>query len=455
MYHLMPAGIDSRVLDCYAYFRYGKTDNNTITFTTSKKETHIKTPDREILLTPSRNIRPENYDEYICLNPYSNNSLAPQHLDYLLVSPSCADKVIYPRTNQTTKFFGDSGGAQLKFGTVGYVDPEVTMKFYNEHCDSGTALDVPPRRCDNNDWTLTLCAKAQKRNTDIFKSIGKRPDLKLLNCLHGFTLKQSRNYAKAVDDPMFDGWACGCDSPLVGATLQNLLVAMERGGSHFHLFGIASFTIIPILAWLGRAEGTTVTSDSSTILLSAKKARKFLHVSIKSRNICFEEQTIAPQKTFLDMHHLWYTPCSCPMCTRVRYLSVYSLDAPYVDLLLFWHSLMTYLSYAKFWSNAANSVADYAEYLTYFRLLSPQRTSNRHTLKMQGIEVEKNRFEFAISMLQYVKYAQDHGLDKANKQFRSSLVAPETVSMQANSMFAKPTAFEKGSIREILPSYLR
>lgn len=463
MYHLMPAGIDSRVLDCYAYFRYGKTNVNTITVTTSEKETYIKTPDREILLTPSRAIRPDNYDEYICLNPYSNNSFAPTHLAYLLVSPFGTDKAIYPRTNRTTKFFGDSGGAQLKFGTFDYVEPEVTINFYNENCDIGTALDVPPRPCDNNDDTILLCAKAQKLNTDVFKRIGKTADLKLLNCLHGFTLEQSRRYADFVADDFFEGWACGCDSRLMGATLQNLLVAIERGGSHFHLFGIASLTIIPILAWLGR--DLTITSDSSAILLASKQARRFLHMSIKNHNICFEKQTVAPQDTFLDKYHLWYSPCSCPMCTRVRYLSVYSLNAPYIDRLLFWHNMMTYLSYAQFWSNVAISVANFEEYLKYFRRLSPQRTSNKHAHKMKAIEVEKDRFEFASSMLQYVKYAQDHGLDKAGKEFKASLAEPETVSMQANSMFAKPTddgdataalLFRKCSITEdVLPNYLK
>ena len=456
----MPAGIDGYVLRCHSFWRYGKTGVNRMEVKITPEETQITLPDRVIALTINDTRCHENYDEYLSLDPYSDFSLAPKHLTHFIVSPARRANRIFGRSNRTTRIFGDSGGAQLKFGTKDYIDPASVIKFMNAHCDIGTALDLPPRPCDSDDSTVAMCATAQRRNTQVFKSVGIRSDLSMLNGLHGFTLEQSRAWADRVDDPAFDGWACGCDSSVMTSNLQNLLVGLERGGKHLHVFGLAGQIATPILAWIGKRV-PLLTSDSASALMKAKQSRMFEFLSVR-KTLSYERQEITPTHSFLDPLHLWHAPCACEMCSRVKYLAVYGINTPLVDKLLVWHQLLTYLSYAKFWANVAESCETFDQYCSYFKIIKPLKNNKGRN------SIEK--WMFGLTMLRYVDFAMREGLDDAAKAFKSelqaSLNAHTSSGMKHNSCFVKKdeeaddlsmaTLHFKGSMRkDVLPQYAK
>lgn len=454
----MPAGIDGYVLRCHSFWRYGKTGVNRMEVKVTSNETQITLPDRVIALTINDTRCHENYDEYLSLDPYSDYSLAPKYLTHFMVSPARRANRIFERTNTTTRIFGDSGGAQLKFGTKDFIDPVSVIKFMNAHCDIGTALDLPPRPCDSDDKTVAMCAKAQRRNTQAFKSEGVRDGLTMLNGLHGFTLAQSRAWADRVDDPLFGGWACGCDSSVMASNLQNMLVGLERlgKGKHLHVFGLSGLTATPILAWVGK-NVPVLTSDSASAIMKAKQHRNFGFLSVQ-KTLRFDSQEITPKRSILDPNHLWCAPCSCDVCARVKYLAVYGIDTPLVDKLLTWHTILMHLTYASFWANVAESCSTFEQYLAYYKIIKPLKNAKGRN----SIE----RWMFGLTMLKYVDFAMTQGLDSAAKEFRTdlneSLTAHTSAGLQRNSCFVKKDVdstaatlhFKESMRNDVLPRYL-
>lgn len=223
----------------------------------------------------------------------------------------------------------DSGGAQLKFGITSYVDPEEVMRIFNLFAHVGMALELPPRRklsarrdVDAFPLALRELARVQKRNNDYFAT-HKREDLQLMNAAHGLTGDDFRRWIRMVDHPAFNGWAISYDSDIDPYCIWRgaAVLFREFGGADqwIHLFGVSGFTLLPLMAWLGKRI-PNLTSDSSS-WVQAVRSYNYLH----NRNGRMEDISIGegfakmPQSSRDSLEPY----CTCEICRLMKTFGAY------------------------------------------------------------------------------------------------------------------------------------
>jgi len=396
MYEWVPAGVYTSAGEMWIYVRFGKTGvdhvhyreisldgkvkafrnkdgeefslenyrENNGKFMGTKNPTLVICPDREIIISLDPWSRPlsENYD--ICLETtfYKTNSASENYTNHFLVSAHNAmeDGMVGRswRTNKNIKMIGDSGGSQLKRNITDYIDPMKVIDWYNKTVDIGTSLDLPPRPLDqSSDKVLHALACGQKKNNEIFLK-HKNEELKLLNIVHGFTLKQARDWVKTVEMEGFSGWGIGTDSyHSEFANLQNVLLVLleHKTNQHLHMFGVGGKNRIPYLAWLGK-QAKLLTSDSTSHLMAAQ-SKCYLSMSLSGNMEIYRvgRDIMIPRGL--------RTTCNCELCKALGWWEVFHLEVfTGTYFLLAWHNMTIFSEYARMFVQIADECKTVTEY---------------------------------------------------------------------------------------------
>jgi hypothetical protein len=302
------------------------------------------------------------------------------------------------------QLIADSGGAQLKFGAADFVDPRTVIWWMNECADWGMTLDFAPRPVDqNNPKSLKELANYSLKSNKFFVA-NKSKSLKLCNVTHGFNLSQVREWTKRVDIEGFSGWAAGADVINNNlANLRNILVPMLECTpvSYYHLFGFSGRKKTPAMAWMGRfvnkRNGAIMASDSTSWLTLAKW-RAYLTFDPSNGHI----EPLAVGKRH-KLKHTIHLPCSCFVCSAIGWVDYYNLPPQtYAGRALAIHNLFVLHQQTEFWNAQARSARDFKDYWEVVKWAFPHKAEVRN-------------------MVQYTEEALTHGLDSADKRFRSVL----------------------------------
>ncbi|MFA5750401.1 MAG: hypothetical protein WC895_04220, partial [Candidatus Shapirobacteria bacterium] len=369
--------------------------------------TLIQLRDRTLLLTDGVQ-DPGTWDWVVDLNPYKKNSfIQDKYLNFTLLSAhNGLQQKFFGRDwlENDIQIIGDSGGAQLKTGSAEYVDPSKVIDWYNSVVDIGMALDVPPRPVDQGDSeVLRALAAAQYKNNKVMLA-RKNERVKLMQCMHGYTLEQQREWGQRQQQEGFHGWSIGADNYASDlASLQSVLVARELGDKwspralHYHLFGVSGSSRVPAVAWLGRYLPTFTTD--STGYLSAVRTRT---MNLLGLDGMLDAVAVGETSTLLPGTPI---PCSCEVCRAVGYWEVYKLPSNHgTSSLLAMHNVFTLAQYTQFWNDQAQEKT-YEEYYALVKQLWRKSRGETDTL------------------IEYVEFAIQHGLDEANIKFKGMLGA--------------------------------
>jgi len=237
-------------------------------------------------------------------------------------------------------------------------------------------------------------------NNRIFLSY-RRPDLKIMNVLHGSFPEHQRIWAENVNDDRIECWAVGSESSIINAYHGILYLREKFERDHYHIFGLGATKNVFILSWIGK-HVPLLTSDTTTYrnggmsreiqLLDPNGIVKMLHVG----RIKEYKENIA--------HHI---PCNCPICSEIKYIDVFGLASKYkTERLLIWHNMLSLHRQAKYWNEIALK-SSYEEYINSIHTSLGSNKTNflkiRKMLEFVNMCIEGNRKE---------------AIKKHNKQFK-------------------------------------
>jgi len=447
MYKWIPAGVtDDWLTNGWCYITYGRTgvESMVAEYDEQARLSCVKLPDRVLRMTWYQDHqRPlaETFDECFRANIYDPGSFAETFLSHILLSYPMAGlhSGLY-NTNfahgTSYTLMGDSGGNQLKVGTIDYIDPYAAIDWYNRMgLHEGTALDLPPKPTDQKyDNVLNACAEVQKRNNDVFADYA-RDGLQLMNVVHGFTIEQVREWASIVEHDRFrGGWGIGSDHH--GSDMANfrsvMTMVQDRAPERIHRFAVGGSGIkVPAMAWAGRYV-PLLTSDS-TNFLDSMKWRCYFHVDARGRiqrpNVGSEDRDHSKRKgkrhykRDKEMISMAPLPCSCPVCARVGYPDVFGLPAKYGSAtLLAYHNIFTLSKLVDVWDRAARNAESVDDYIDF-------------VLRFQKRDRQDNDL---ISTIRYVDFAKHHGVEEADRKFRRQLADAPIAPGRIGEIFVDP-----------------
>lgn len=398
------------------YIRYKRPTNNPIRIKkhNSIGYTLIECPDRDLLFVANQNAAMPYYpsegtfDEYLDMSPFNGRTGKEYGLDYFMINylHSMEKKNGSSEIRQHTQSDGlnspyiisDSGGFQLLKGLYDFIDPVELVKWYNKNVDIGVILDIPPALADEK--TVMKLAEIQARNTELMVQ-HKKPELKLMNVFQGNTLEQRMAVRKIVERPDIDRMAIGGTYiDTVFSSINNILHLMLKGQKYkqYHIFGVSNFIQVVLLikmAQNGFAEN--ITSDSSTALQKAIKKLYFHQPTVYSnpRYIDIGDRFNFPSNTNI-------LPCACPICSRVKYLDVFSTidGSEGVKQALTMHNIIRFNDYVQTMKDV-------------FREASAKEARDivRKQLDSRGAIKE------ALDCLDFLDSVKEHGLKESGRQY--------------------------------------
>lgn len=446
-YSWIPAGVSNDWLtNGWLYVTYGRTGVQEMEATYDKQAriSLVKLPDRVLQMTyHADHRRPlgETFDECFRANIYEPGSFAETFLTHILLSYPVAGLqwgIYNSNFADGTSYImmGDSGGNQLKVGTVDYIDPALAIDWYNRmNFFEGTALDLPPKPADQNyDNVLNACASVQARNNKVFAANAK-DGLHLMNVVHGFNIEQVREWADIVDNDRFDGgWGIGSDHH--GSDLSNfrsmMTMVQDRSPERVHRFAVGGSGVkVPAMAWAGRYI-PLLTSDS-TNFMDSMKWRCYFYVdaggriqrpmvggSERDKEKRTGKKHYKREKEVIPMSPL---PCSCPVCSRVGYPDVFSLPSKYGSAtLLSYHNIFTLSKLVDMWSRAAQSAESVEAYIDF----------------IQTFQKRDRQDNELITTVRYIDFAKKHGVEEADRKYRRNLAGASVSPGRFGEVFLNP-----------------
>ena len=396
----------------------------------------IKAGDRELLICTKPQVwRPNlvdcSWDGVINTDMYQHGGLGERYLKFALISAHNGLRQKLDNRNFLTskkmQILGDSGGAQLKFGVSPYVDPQEVINWHNNVVDYGIGLDIVPRPCDvNHPNVMKACADVQRKHNELFLK-EKNEKLKLVNIMHGHTLENQLEWYKRSKIDGMSGWAVGADNPnstlsfirLVMIPMMRTIKAQQAGkplptdSDIFHVLGVGGRTYIPALTWLGKYV-PCVTADSTGWLYSVRT--KTMEILTATGAL----KAMAAGASSVSDFYYDPIPCSCEVCSIVKYMSVFNMDTSLrTGGLLAAHNWISVAKYARRW----NYLAEKHDFQDYFELLNNSfslsknegpKNDNTPTLMLRYIETVINR-GFEAAEVEFVKHLTSH--DQQNSTF--------------------------------------
>lgn len=400
------------------YVRYHKTNRNDIELAWETPAGALfKTPDRDLLfvndlhMTSSTRPIDENWDELIALAP-SSIGFNDFELDYGMVNhtfhfkkPSMHLKRDPKIGLSRTKWISDSGGFQVISGKIGYLDPVKTAEWYNEYVDIGIGIDIPlPNPSMQGQAMSDQVAHILKRNNTAMLGV-LNDTTKLMNVIHGWNADSFMRYHDIVFDARSKHL---CISDIYRSTaLDAVSTLIEVVGrlpkdhyEHIHVLGIYNTRITVLLARAMRLFFPKIvfTCDSSSYMKAANGWQMALQRNIDRPLERMEIGANASKAINPTVNR--HLPCSCGICSRVKYTDIFSYTRRVPNYFLLYHNLFEMVRFCKNVSTAAEEL-DNAQY--------------RELVK--GYLAGNNHIKDSLVGLDFIEACQKEGHKKAKKKF--------------------------------------
>lgn len=402
MYHYIPAGYLRKIYVLYVQYKDKVTDelSYSMKYVDGRQVTVLNLPDRIVTVAPKNVQLDITYDYSEILDLRSNTSDA-HAVDYSLVSAEnlIGKDIRHLPKRKGHRIFGDSGGAQLRFGSSVFVNPYEVIETFNECVDLGVSLDVAPRPTDDKfKGVFEAACHIQKRNNKIFAE-NARKDLLLLNVAQGYSVEKKLEWAERTHNDRFTGLAFG--STETNFNLANLnysgMISKMPNMEHYHIFGVGSPYSIAVFAYMGKY-ANYITSDSTTYIQAGRFRRRFAFT--KEGRI--DTQVLSKTKVKIRNTNLNVLDCNCAVCKALKYSSAFELNCGVLAELLIYHNAVAIANYSHFCNNLARTTSDAQDYYRYLVNVFPKNDT---------------RIVNVMSSLNIVDCVFKEGLEKARKVF--------------------------------------
>lgn len=302
----------------------------------------------------------------------------------------------------------DSGGFQLRKGTLDFIDPYSTINFYNSNMDEGMPLDIPCGSI-NDAEVIEACARVQLKNSKLFRK-NKRPSLRLSTIIHGNHKPQLEAYKRIIDeDPEWD--MCSLPSSASLPSLQQIdrlayLLCHGYQYSQYHQLGLYTVSSTIVTAYLAQrmlkaGRKVLFTADATTGLVSANN-RCILTTTGHHRPI---ERILLGQSSPGNIRNAdKMLPCGCPICRHTMYIdAMVSSSNASSRYLLNRHNDFLFARWCRMINN-------------YARDLEPQ------DFKELAMSISSRQYVGSmVDALKYVDILLEDGYAEAHKRFAHKL----------------------------------
>jgi hypothetical protein len=384
----------------------------------------IHGPHRDVMIVQDMNRYPSSrqldssWEEYIDWSPFGRPAKAygvdrimvnmPQHLNKMYASHGLTPHV---------RIQSDSGGFQLINNKIDYLDPMDVINWYNKNVHEGMVLDIPIPFADFEMGKRG--ALIQKHNTEILVN-NAREDLEFLNIIHGANYETYARYHDIVqrDDLDMLSIASIYRSEIV-KSIHTLAKIINHGKRYkqYHLLGIYNIAMVAPLIWFAQKMGVNISTDASTHVKSGINRMfhsQHLPTSPVSRLIIGNNGGVPPSRNN-------FTPCSCPVCTNVKYMDILAyVPGSTATFALVLHNMFETIRYVDMMCDAAKTLNSNQ----YIELMKKQL--GNHSTK-----------ESSVKAIRLIDEIVEHGIAKAEKKFSYFLSESMTEDLLANPLIAE------------------
>lgn len=412
-FQFVPAGLKMRAfggMSVHTKYHARNRGNGFSIKSQSKGHIWVDTQDRELFIADQSMTAtgqyPTGFDECTNLSHFHAHSGKDLGLEYIMINYTdhlTRDLGMAVRKTSAlgkgTGIIVDSGGFQISRGDMDFIDPEEEIEWYNRNADLGMLLDIPT----HDDALAMRAAKIQREVIKLWLK-KKRPDLELINILHGSgdTLKQ---YLEVVDHPKIRRLAFG------GMFFVSMMQTIEKivetvldtpDYLHHHVLGVTHRGVMILLMYMAKVGlSPLITCDSSSALqLSCYRTLYMYHrveESIFMQDMGEKGNYLAGQARL---------PCNCPVCSTLVYADTFrNLKGDIPDALVCMHNVYTF--------------NDWAQHMNKL-VMSESKDAIKKSLEQQftvgyGAQVVKT----LKAGLDYIDYAKEHGAAKARQKFNA------------------------------------
>jgi len=299
----------------------------------------------------------------------------------------------------------DSAGFQIasfkKRGEVCNIEPIDSLRWQEENGDVCMNLDIPPTLDKIPSYEEFNVALNQSiKNFQLFETKRQNYNMKLLNVLHGETLKLQEIWYDKVKHFNFDGFAVGMKPPwdsMIQA--MGFLYLWEKGEfdknsfKWLHFFGTSGKHVVPTLVYAAsKLNKINVSYDSSSYNIGSIYRTYYLPFDI-GPHLSFGE------KFKLKNPHLKSLPCQCPVCNSIGDISELNTTDIYAGTLISLHNLYQY----EYYNNILNKlVGDRELYIEYLKKI--------------------NISDKTLLSLDFIDYGIENGITKAVQKYEKYLI---------------------------------
>jgi hypothetical protein len=282
-----------------------------------------------------------------------------------------------------------------------------------------SALDGFKQMLDGTVAGRDDAALIQKHNTEILVN-NAREDLEFLNIIHGANYETYARYHDIVqrDDLDMLSIASIYRSEIV-KSIHTLAKIINHGKRYkqYHLLGIYNIAMVAPLIWFAQKMGVNISTDASTHVKSGINRMfhsQHLPTSPVSRLIIGNNGGVPPSRNN-------FTPCSCPVCTNVKYMDILAyVPGSTATFALVLHNMFETIRYVDMMCNAAKTLNSNQ----YIELMKKQL--GNHPTK-----------ESSVKAIRLIDEIVEHGIAKAEKKFSYFLSESMTEDLLANPLIAE------------------
>jgi hypothetical protein len=408
-FHFMPAGLKFRAYSGMgAYIKYhARRASGFRVIEQTKNHIWVDTLDREIFITDQTLLAhahyPTGFDEFVNLSHFHAKAGSELGLDYVMINYTdhmrWPDQAMRKTTalGNGTALVTDSGGFQIVKGDLDWIDPVKEIEWMNSNTDLAMLLDVPTQ----DPAYITRAAHVQKHVIDLWQG-SKRPDLELINIVHGQGTGM-RKYLDIVETDGIDRIAFGGMFWIGFMNSVHRIVSailMTPDYKQHHVLGVTHRGIMMLLMYMSKLKmSPQITCDSSSALQLSCYRTLYLYNRI-------EESIFMKDMGEKGNYVTGYgkLPCNCPICSTLVYADTFrNLKGDIPDALVCMHNVY--------------AMNDWVRH-TDVMVQAEDKKTIKESMRLQFENGYGASFvKLMHAAMDYIDYAVEHGADKARKKY--------------------------------------
>lgn len=413
------------------YVKYKSNDPHKITVKqTTKDYIWFVCPDRELVIVRNNQEMDafypygDSFDEVVDFNLFNDSVSKALGIEYIMTNYAHSTNSVNSRLgaslppDERIQVLSDSGGLQLARGLKESIHPVELMEFYNQNADAGMVLDLPLFFSDP--VIAKKAAYQQRANVEAMLAVGK--GVELINIFHGQSPEERAMFRDIVEMPEIPRLALGGIYGYLPLSSVNAIyntISGKQQYKQYHVLGIYTSEMVPLMVKLAHSAGVHLTSDSSSHLQSA--ANKAYHFQF---DIHHNMKRIPIGTRGAEGNSMRYLPCQCKVCTTLKYTDILGFgDNRHTTELLAIHNAFEMTRYAK-------SLHETCLHST------PREFNN-----LVGIQLKRNSLLAEVKgALEFIDIAGEYGIPEAQLKYKAFIGRRKSLGEAVN-----PGLFGEGS----------